>query len=136
MAPGVTTMAITRKAPTVCIAATTQADSSTPGAFAAQGGASGLSESTIEAYIYHEISMQVTAMDGPCDIEPHGSIWFRTSDGVAYQIDFDGPDATLGEAVTEKSQCDGCGTLSFQGEEVGAICVDVSGLLNWEERPW
>ncbi len=40
------------------------------------------------------------------------------------------------EVVTEAEQCDGCGSLSFQGQAIGEICPDLGGLLAWEERPW
>ncbi len=59
----------------------TDTDSLTPAVYVLQGGASGIEGTHLVAYSVHELGLQTTVSGGPCDIEPHGSIWFRTVDG-------------------------------------------------------
>ncbi|MBX2796395.1 MAG: hypothetical protein KTR31_01960 [Myxococcales bacterium] len=70
-----------------------------------------------------------------CPEELSGTVGVRSPDGHWYDVRFDGP-------VSEKSppvpaaDCDGCGTVYFQGVEMGQSCVDFSGLTTWEDSPW
>lgn len=65
-----------------------------------------------------------------CAIEPSGVVSVRGEDGW-YDVLFD----TDFEAMLP-SDCDGCGEAWYRGERVGEVCIDVSGLADFEEAPW
>lgn len=67
----------------------------------------------------------------PCDEEPAGTISLRDNQGTWYDLRFDIEDT--GEMTGD---CDGCGTVSLNGEDVGEVCADFSPWLNWGDRPW
>ncbi|MCB9759753.1 MAG: hypothetical protein H6739_07910 [Alphaproteobacteria bacterium] len=69
-----------------------------------------------------------------CATEPAGELVYRTHDGEAYTLRFDGP-ASPEDAVSA-DLCDGCGTVWFEGAALGEACVDLTALTDWETRPW
>lgn len=68
----------------------------------------------------------------PCLEEPGGELALRDADGHWWVVVFD-VDA---EAWRRTGECDGCGAVYFQGEQVGEACADPSPLLDWEGAPW
>ena len=70
----------------------------------------------------------------PCAEEPMGALALRDAEGRWYELTFDINPETL--AVRAGGACDGCGTLSYKGEEVGQVCIDGSVLVDWEVTPW
>lgn len=95
------------------------------------GGISGLSGDATAVlfdnnFIYHE------AAGSLCEQEPTGSIQLRDADGRWWVVDFDTPDG----GTMSRELCDGCGTVSYAGEELGEVCVDFSGWLDWELSTW
>jgi hypothetical protein len=69
-----------------------------------------------------------------CPEEPGGGFSVRGSDGYWYDVTFDGA-TDWGETV-RPNDCDGCGKLWFEGEELGQVCVDFRQLVDWKESPW
>jgi len=67
---------------------------------------------------------------GGCTTEPEGSFSLRDSSGNWYTLTLDG----TGDPSTPA--CDGCGELTWRGEDLGTVCLDLSPLLSWEESPW
>jgi hypothetical protein len=109
-----------------------------PIACSLDGGVGGIAEGALAAYSFDDLSLWIEVGGGPCSVEPHGSVSLHTPDGGRYSIVFDGvkPDP---EGVTKTpgaGQCDGCGEAFFFGESLGEICPDISGLMDWTERPW
>lgn len=70
----------------------------------------------------------------PCPQEPVGTASVRAADGGWYDVVFDPP--TWEQPDLPASQCDGCGRLFFEGQEIGLACADLSDLVNWTEAPW
>lgn len=70
-----------------------------------------------------------------CEGEPSGSLSMRTEDGDWLTLFFETPDAQ-GSLPKDPSACDGCGTVGFEGERLGEVCLDLSPLLAWEDAPW
>lgn len=97
------------------------------------GGISGLA-GDIEYVVLDNLTLYSAALYSTCPIEPGGAVSVRGPDGYWYDVTFDGP-MDWGEEVPAET-CDGCGTLYFQGEPLGEVCVDVSSLLDWEVSPW
>ena len=69
-----------------------------------------------------------------CPQEPGGGFSVRGSDGYWYDVTFDG--ATDWGQQVAAADCDGCGRLWFEGEELGTVCVDFSSALGWGDAPW
>ena len=124
----------------------TEPDGTTPVAFTAAGGVSQLTGETVEtielrgefgveyAPGVYGFSVSTPEAGGACPAEPHGSIHLRTQVGEWYVLEFDAP--PFGETMENSADCDGCGTVSFRGEDLGSICPDFSIFLDWEARPW
>ena len=55
--------------------------------------------------------------------EPVGTISVRDVDGNWFDVSFDG------------ETCDGCGTASHLGEELGEACVSFDSWISWEPQP-
>lgn len=70
----------------------------------------------------------------PCPEEPSGLFSLRDADGRWYEIQFDGPPS--GGVAMYPPDCDGCGQAWLDGESIGQVCPDFSGLLGWGENPW
>jgi hypothetical protein len=64
---------------------------------------------------------------GSCEREPSGTISIRDSLGAWYEIALSGGGGS--------AACDGCGTVSWRGEEVGEVCADFSPWIDWVS-PW
>lgn len=73
-------------------------------------------------------------LGSPCDLEPSGSLSVRDADGEWYHIAFQGP-AWSGAPVFGPD-CDGCGQVTWRGDELGEVCPDFGALTSWEGRPW
>lgn len=69
-----------------------------------------------------------------CPDEPGGGFSVRGADGYWYDVTFDG--ATDWGQTVKAADCDGCGKLWFEGQELGKVCADFSGMLNWGTSPW
>ena len=78
-----------------------------------------------QSHVRYEIESSL----GTCTLEPAGWVWAMDTAYTTYEVRFDdvGPDDPA---------CDGCGAATAQGEDMGTVCIDVSPLLSWEERPW
>jgi hypothetical protein len=63
--------------------------------------------------------------DEGCAAEPLGRVRVRDEDGRWYEVTFD-PETT----------CDGCGTASLNGQELGQVCIDTAPLFDWPEELW
>jgi hypothetical protein len=75
-----------------------------------------------------------TSMIGnPCEEELVGSVRLRDTSGTWWDVEFDMDPETW---EIDDELCDGCGTVTYDGEEVGEVCVDATELLQWETRPW
>ena len=70
----------------------------------------------------------------PCEEEPAGTIALRDALGAWYEVTFDL--IVTDDKLTKTGTCDGCGTVTVEGVEVGEACADFSGWLDWEEAPW
>lgn len=60
-----------------------------------------------------------------CPTEGSGTLDIEDAHGSWYTMIFDGDVA-----------CDGCGTASRDGVELGQVCGDMTFLVDWEERAW
>ncbi len=98
------------------------------------GGVSGL-VGTANAVALEDFSMFPVSLGSSCETEPHGTISVRSTDGLWYDVVFDGPEAWSGDVV-DAADCDGCGTIYFRGEAMGEACSTFDGLLDWGEQPW
>lgn len=67
---------------------------------------------------------------GNCTTEPEGLFSLRDETGNWYTLTLDG----TGDPSTPA--CDGCGELTWRGQDLGSICLDLTQLLAWEEAPW
>lgn len=92
----------------------------------ALSGDVGFSGGSIDGVDFHDFSV---ATDRDCPEEPAGSIGLRGSAGVWAELSFDvsGNDE---EGYTQSGECDGCGTLSSQGEALGSVCVSVDAFFS------
>ncbi|HHO51899.1 MAG TPA: hypothetical protein ENK18_13715 [Deltaproteobacteria bacterium] len=92
------------------------------------GGLDGWAIAFDENIIFDEV------LGSSCDREISGTLGIRSPDGHWYDVRFDGPvDET---DMVPQSECDGCGTAYFQGEEIGEVCTDFRPLLTWGAKPW
>ena len=69
-----------------------------------------------------------------CPIEPSGTISIRDDAGDWYDVEFQGPGYS--GAASFPPECDGCGDVWYQGENLGQACVDFSAMTDWEGSPW
>lgn len=101
-----------------------------------EGGVSGMgSDDTagqVTAALFDAAFLFSESLGSVCEREPAGSAQIRDADGRWWLVTFDTPD----EGDMDTALCDGCGTVSFNGEEVGSACADFSPWLQWEVRPW
>lgn len=95
------------------------------------GGIGGLSGDA-SAAIFSQALLFDEALGSVCTLEPTGSAQVRDSDGGWWLVVFDTPEA----GDMDDELCDGCGTVSYEGTELGSVCVDFSSWLEWEVRPW
>lgn len=106
-------------------------------AFIVVGTLAGLS-TEIDAILADDMLIATEETGTPCALEPTGGLSMRGADGhwtdVVFDVPFDPATETFGEM--DASECDGCGTAWFQGQDVGQACFDFSELLDWEGSPW
>lgn len=100
------------------------------GAFV-EGAVGGLT-GTASAVFFDNNLLFSAELGSVCEREPTGSIQVRDGDGTWWLVVFDTPE----KGDMAGSLCDGCGTVSLNGEEVGQACADFSPWLSWEGRPW
>ena len=67
----------------------------------------------------------------PCATEPQGLISIRTKEGIWLDVLFD-----VDGSWNLTGECDGCGIAHTSLGEMIEVCLDVSALLDWEEKPW
>lgn len=98
-------------------------------------GSVGSLQGTVSAVDLNSLVLAQTA-DFPCPIEPSGWISLRDANGVWADVLFDvQADEEEGYTVDE-ADCDGCGTLWFDGEDLGQVCVDTAPLFETPMPPW
>lgn len=100
------------------------------GAFV-EGAVGGL-PGAVSAVFFDNNLLFTASLGAVCEREPTGSIQVRDGDGTWWQVVFDTPE----EGEMQGSLCDGCGTVSLNGEEVGEACADFSPWISWEGTPW
>lgn len=71
------------------------------------------------------------AIGYPCWKEPHGTLSIRDAYGRWVDVTFD-----VNMDWVLEGECDGCGRALFNGEDVGAVCIDAAPMLDWRESPW
>lgn len=88
------------------------------------------SQSTTWYIEVERLSGDVTAVtidlyaDASCDLEPTGTIALYGVDGRQYDVTLDG------------AGCDGCGTMTTEGEDPVEVCLDLSGFAAGSRGPW
>lgn len=79
-----------------------------------------------------ELGLYDTGWGFPCDLEPAGTISVRSQRGtwvdVVYDVD--------GDTWALTGECDGCGEGFVEGDSIGQVCSDFTGLLAWGGSPW
>lgn len=71
-----------------------------------------------------------------CGLEPHGRISLRIPPGTWVDIDFwVAPPDDADSDATVSNPCDGCGTVSVRGLELGEACPDPAALWTSERLP-
>lgn len=95
------------------------------------GGVSGMPGQATAA-LFTEALLFDEVLGSACPLEPTGHAQIRDGDGRWWTITFDTPE----EGGMDSDLCDGCGTVSYNGEDVGTACADFSPWLDWELRPW
>ena len=99
----------------------------------ADGGVGGLT-GTANTVVVDTFHVWPAVFGNSCEIEPHGTVSVRDTEGLWYDLVFDGVEA-WSEEVVDEADCDGCGTVYFHGDVLGEACVDVSGLMEGGD-PW
>lgn len=102
-------------------------------ALSVDGGLSGLG-GQMNAALLDSLYLYAADAGSPCEIEPAGTISVRDAEGEWYHVAFQGP-AWAGAPVFGPD-CDGCGLVTWRGQELGQVCPDFSVLTAWEGRPW
>ncbi len=88
----------------------------------------------INAAVLEGVVIYDALRGSPCPDEPSGLFSLRDSEGRWYEVQFDGPPS--GGVAMYPPDCDGCGQAWLDGEPLGQVCPDFSGLLGWGESPW
>ena len=106
-------------------------------AFTVTGGVSGLS-GAVETVVFEDMLIGNDIAGSPCPEEPSGSLSVRDAEGrwidVLFDLDYseDG-----GLVLQDEGACDGCGAAWYDGEPLGELCLDWSGVMSWGEAgPW
>lgn len=102
-------------------------------ALSIDGGLSGLT-GQMNAALLDGLYLYAADAGSPCEIEPAGTISVRDAEGEWYHVELQGP-AWAGAPVFGPD-CDGCGQVTWRGQELGQVCPDFSLLTAWEGRPW
>jgi hypothetical protein len=102
-------------------------------ALSSDGSISGI-KGEVNAALLDDVYIYTAGLGSTCEAEPSGTISLRDSEGEWYHITFDGP--AFGGAPVFTPDCNGCGQVSYRGEDLGEVCPDFSALLHWEGRPW
>lgn len=89
---------------------------------------------TAESVLFIDEIFMTNDVFGQCAIEPGAVMSIFTEETGWLELKFDGPNFENWES--DMSLCDGCGTLSQFGTDLGEVCVDFSSLLNWTDTPW
>jgi hypothetical protein len=91
------------------------------------GAVSGL-EGEMSAVSFSDVEFDF-AEGSACALEPAGTVAVRDAEGVWADLVFDADyDDESGLTIDDPGLCDGCGTLWYDGVELGQSCVDLSGL--------
>ena len=85
----------------------------------------------LSAIAFDQFQVLSPEFGSACPQESMGTLSLRTRSGAWIDVLFDvEPDGTL------SGECDGCGLAYSDSGEVGEICVDIGGLVDWRESPW
>jgi hypothetical protein len=95
------------------------------------GGFSGIGEGWAVAFDENQVAE--AAMGVSCPEELSGTVGVRSPEGQWVDVIFDG-DAD--GSFTSDAVCEGCGDAFVQGQLVGTVCVDPTGLVDWSVSPW
>jgi hypothetical protein len=98
-----------------------------------QGDVSGF-DGAIPAVVFDPFVAIGEGYDPACPTEGGGTIHARDAAGRWYDATFDG--GLTPEDAVDADACDGCGTWSLLGEELGTICLDPAPLLDWNGAAW
>jgi len=90
-------------------------------------------DASVAAVVFEELFIYDETLGSPCPSEPDGMISVLNTSGVWVDLVFDG--GQWGEAV-DPAVCDGCGSAWYQGNLLGEVCADFSGLTDWGTNPW
>jgi len=93
-----------------------------------EGGVSGLSQGYQSIYL-DDVRLGTFASLPGCELEPRGDVLLRADSGEWFNITFEG-------GLADEETCDGCGKVFLGTEDVGELCTDFSGLLEWSVSPW
>ena len=85
------------------------------------GDAGGVADG-VAAVAFNELLLGNAAGGVKCTKEPIGDVSVRDEEGNWYLVDFDATQGSAGQA------CDGCGTVTVEGQSLGEACVDLSDL--------
>ncbi len=95
------------------------------------GGFGGIGDGWAVAFDENQIAEAELGV--ACPDELSGTVGVRSPEGQWVDVIFQG-DAAGG--FVPAGGCDGCGDAFVQGELVGTLCVDPTGLVGWGESPW
>lgn len=84
--------------------------------------------------LFESVYIYASDAGSACAQEPSGTISVRDAAGEWYEVEFQGP--PWAGAPIFQPHCDGCGTVSWRGQQLGTICPEFEPLLDWETRPW
>ena len=94
------------------------------------GGLTGMADTAI----FEDFYLQDESWGADCGLEPSGSLSIRDSEGEWYIIEFQG--ALYSGGIVFMPDCDGCGDVWYNGENLGQACPDFSALFDWTGVPW
>lgn len=79
----------------------------------------------VEAVTFADATLALGVNHIDCGLEPSGSVQWRSPEGRWVTLTFDlSDDGTIPDGA-----CDGCGVATHDGEALGEVCIDFSGLL-------
>lgn len=93
-------------------------------------GALSLPGDTLTALTFRDVRITRDERGAECEVEPKGEMALRDGSGTWYEIMFDTADGM------NPADCDGCGTVRRNGEQVGRLCLDFTALTDWTGAPW
>ncbi len=95
-------------------------------------GSASMQEGPASAIDVGELSLYGSDWGFPCELEPAGTISVRSLKGTWVDVVYDVDPSTW----ALDGECDGCGEGFVNGDSIGQVCSDFSGLLDWDGAPW